>query len=64
MVMARLSVGEKRWRLATAARICRMALGSNCRFTVENSMTLAYCVSHRSAAAVKGMNMLSSSLQK
>jgi len=64
IVMARLSVGEKRCRLATAARTWAMAFYSNRRFTVVNSSTLANCVFHRSPAVVKGMNMDSSSLQK
>jgi len=40
-VTARLSVGEKRWRLARAARTCSMAFFSNCGATGEKTITLA-----------------------
>jgi hypothetical protein len=48
--MTRLSVGEKRWRFPMAARAWLMALDSNWGAREENTSTLAYRESQRSAA--------------
>ncbi len=39
--IARLSVGEKRWRLPMAARTCSMACGSNIGATAEKTKVAA-----------------------
>src|SRR5438874_1960710 len=46
MVMARLSFGEKCWRLAMAVRNCCIACASNTGATGSNTITLEYFVAH------------------